>query len=790
METRNHLKSRFCEGDLMNTHHHFFRSAVRFSLFLTQLVIQNSLLAQFGLRLPDGTFVAQSFGVGHVNVRVTTREIKIHYIHEKDDVWRAPAGREIIHVDVKPTPYSNDHYHLLLVLLDDGSVYKIETHNVTTVGHLLDGDAVSMGRISVDGGSYGQFNFDRVTGDAMYAHTLTGQVVVSRDTARTWQMDSAGLNGKLIQSIDLDTAQYVYGGSWQNGLFKQHPDSSVWHRIDTLSYIDPYYHTRSYPTIDQIFVDRLNRVWVDLYGGGNMPQGIYVSTDNGRTWSHDTTGIGTTNALSFGDDSFGNIYAITKYYGPYSIYRSSDVGHSWTRIDQSLTAMNVNQSLNTAPFTSVRGDSIIFVATPFGVFQTSDQGTTWAEANEDLPAENVYSMLRTPTGHVLVTTDLGIFRLNPNDTIWTREFPAIGYFGGRPLYQDGVGNVYTLGNFILPSYQYFVYRSTDNGATWNPDTAGVKQSTSDGAFYIDETGTQHSVTASGSPYVANIAAKPLNASWQPDTSGFTPFTTAQYGYAFVSDGAGFLYLAGRFNGGNVWRRPIAGGTWTPDTAGLSGKTVHSFTRSRNGDVFAIAYGLTGSAQSPLLHRTGGVWSQINPPLAGASPLAISVDSTNAIFCAFGSGTFTFVSNGVYFSTDTGKTWTYAGLKGMTINSLVSYGDTTYALTQGNGTYLLRHQRAAAVAQNELRPSTYSLFQNYPNPFNPTTTISFSTPERGRLSLKVFDILGREVATLANGQMEAGVHQVSFDASKLSSGVYFYRLTAGSFVSTKKLVLLK
>ncbi len=88
------------------------------------------------------------------------------------------------------------------------------------------------------------------------------------------------------------------------------------------------------------------------------------------------------------------------------------------------------------------------------------------------------------------------------------------------------------------------------------------------------------------------------------------------------------------------------------------------------------------------------------------------------------------------------------------------------------------------------PKAYRLEQNYPNPFNPTTVIEYDLPIAGRISLKVFDLLGREIATLVVGRMEAGVHQVTFDASRLTSGVYFYKLQAGSFVASKKLVLLK
>ena len=88
------------------------------------------------------------------------------------------------------------------------------------------------------------------------------------------------------------------------------------------------------------------------------------------------------------------------------------------------------------------------------------------------------------------------------------------------------------------------------------------------------------------------------------------------------------------------------------------------------------------------------------------------------------------------------------------------------------------------------PQAFVLDGAYPNPFNPTTTISFTLPEASKVNLTVFDMNGREVATLVNGQRDAGHHSVSFDATNLSSGVYFYTLTAGANVANGKMALVK
>ena len=88
------------------------------------------------------------------------------------------------------------------------------------------------------------------------------------------------------------------------------------------------------------------------------------------------------------------------------------------------------------------------------------------------------------------------------------------------------------------------------------------------------------------------------------------------------------------------------------------------------------------------------------------------------------------------------------------------------------------------------PSDYSLSQNYPNPFNPSTKFSYQIPKSGQVTLKVFNTLGKEVATLVNGERSAGRYIVDFNGQGLSSGIYFYTIQSGSFFETRKMMLLK
>jgi hypothetical protein len=95
-----------------------------------------------------------------------------------------------------------------------------------------------------------------------------------------------------------------------------------------------------------------------------------------------------------------------------------------------------------------------------------------------------------------------------------------------------------------------------------------------------------------------------------------------------------------------------------------------------------------------------------------------------------------------------------------------------------------------VKNQEQLPTSYSLWQNYPNPFNPSTTIHFEIPKESYVTLKVFNMLGQEVMTVLDENKVAGRYDLRIDGATLASGVYFYRLLAGDYVSTKKFLLLK
>ena len=151
------------------------------------------------------------------------------------------------------------------------------------------------------------------------------------------------------------------------------------------------------------------------------------------------------------------------------------------------------------------------------------------------------------------------------------------------------------------------------------------------------------------------------------------------------------------------------------------------------------------------------------------------------------------NSGVFLSTNNGTSWNAVntGLTDTSVYSLATSGPYLFAGT-GSGVWRrsLSEMVTGVADSHDGVPIEFSLNQNYPNPFNPTTTISYDLSANSFVTLKVYDILGREVATLVNERENAGTYSVKFDGSRLASGIYFYRLTAGSYISTRKLALMK
>ena len=233
-------------------------------------------------------------------------------------------------------------------------------------------------------------------------------------------------------------------------------------------------------------------------------------------------------------------------------------------------------------------------------------------------------------------------------------------------------------------------------------------------------------------------------------------------------------------GGGVFLSTNNGTSWTAENNGLSSAYIGPLAVIGTNLFAGTEYGVF------LTTNNGTSWTAVNNGLTHKSAYALAVDGTN-LFAGTDSG-------GVFLSTNMGSTWTSVndGMSDITIWTLASDGSNLFAGTVGLGVWRrpLSDMVTAVEDYSGYHLNDFFLYQNYPNPFNPSTTMSYVVPKESFVTIKVYDLLGREIKTLINEEEPAGKYSVTFTAGNLSSGIYLYSITAGSFHQTKKMVLLK
>ena len=225
-------------------------------------------------------------------------------------------------------------------------------------------------------------------------------------------------------------------------------------------------------------------------------------------------------------------------------------------------------------------------------------------------------------------------------------------------------------------------------------------------------------------------------------------------------------------------------------------TFYSFARGISGDGNTVAGFETGSAgiylafkwtqSGGFVFNIAGNFSQGNA-VSGDGSIIVG-DNGNGAFRLSNAGGLEAL-NQVYASILSTGSDLYTAL-GISSDGQFIVGQGINGTTNQDEGYLLAINGITSVEESQLTPGNFVLNQNYPNPFNPSTTINFSIQSSDFVSLKVYDVLGNEVATLVNEKRPAGSYNINFNASQLSSGIYFYKLQAGSFVETKKMILIK
>jgi ligand-binding sensor domain-containing protein len=309
-----------------------------------------------------------------------------------------------------------------------------------------------------------------------------------------------------------------------------------------------------------------------------------------------------------------------------------------------------------------------------------------------------------------------------------------------------------------------INRSTDNGTTWELFKLTFQCRT----VYINSL----EYIFSGEEMDWNVGRL-----WRSTDNGLTwehyelPYFAVVY--SIDSDSIGNLY-AGTTHG--TFISTNNGDSWSNNQ--LTSNFIPSIIITKNNSALAGTWG-EGIYRSTNL---GSSWEQTSLTILQIRDF-IS-DQNGFVWAA--------TDSGIFKSTDDGVNWLLVENSGLTNYNIsaIAIDPEGFIVVGADSGKVFRTVESTTDVKKESFLHDFSLSQNYPNPFNPSTVISYQLPVIGFVTLKVYDILGREVATLVNEEKPAGEYEVEFDGSNLTCGIYFYQLKAGEFAETKKMILLK
>jgi ligand-binding sensor domain-containing protein len=622
-----------------------------------------------------------------------------------------------------------------------------------------------------------EFNVVSLTteGATVYAAT-TGGVYVSNDNGATWA--SAGLRHTLISILAVSNGTILAGTD--TSMLRSTDNGASWTTVMTGKYIHTIVANGS-----TLFAGTSYVVTVIFFGMQNLTgtQGVFMSTDDGASWS--STGL--TGPQVYSLAFMGNTLFAGTDYG--QVFLSTDNGGTWTGTHTDLTIYPLHLA--------VYGTNLFAGTWQNGVFLSTNNGSSWKSVNTGLGDTLVSSLLVNGNNLFAGTSSGGVFLSTNDGASWTADNAGLTNSSVNALLADGT-------NLFAGTRGGGAFLSTNAGTNWMPITSGMTSSDvrslalSDVNLYAGTYGT------------GVFRSTNHGTTWTHLDSGLT--STKVYALATF----GPRVFAGTWDG--LYHSNDNGDFWTPGIWSPASQ-IYSVAVSNGGRVYCgtlygvyyslnfadnwhptnfpntIANGLATSEENLyagtnyngifLSTDIGTTWSAIDSGLTGSATYCFAMSGTNI---------FAGTSSGVILSTNRGATWKDVsdGLPNTEVRSLAVSATNLFAGT--NGRSVFKRPLSEIISGVDIPigsiPGRFQLDQNYPNPFNPSTTVRYALPTKAYVNLSVFNTLGQQVATLVNENQEVGYHDVRFDGSGLASGVYFYRLRAGEYVATKRLLLLR
>lgn len=358
-----------------------------------------------------------------------------------------------------------------------------------------------------------------------------------------------------------------------------------------------------------------------------------------------------------------------------------------------------------------------------------------------------------------------------NGQTWRKNSPV-------PELENEIVDILRTGNRIfVATFDKGVFETTDFGATWIDRNSGLGEFAANyGKQFALRGDSLYLATQGAGIFVLNLQNS--LPSWLPFRNGM-PLNTSSNVNTIINHKNRLIAGAG----GNAL---VFTNDW--GTSLWNNYAFDNFNGSFHPMYSLLSYGNTlfGSSIFGIYRSTnnGLNWQKFDPGNGMVELHSITnIGSDIYIF-----RTKTTGLSFIYKTTNFGTDWElYESFNGIYIHDAVSVGHYLYT-ARDSGIYY-KNTQTTSVEDNYLL-NNYSLSQNFPNPFNPVTIINYQLAMNNYVTLKIYDILGNEVATLVNEEQSSGYYKIEWDASSLSSGVYFYTILSGDFVSTKKMLLLK
>ncbi len=651
----------------------------------------------------------------------------------------------------------------------------------------------------------------------------------SVDNAGSWEKSNNGIFSSFFTSFAVNDSDDIFVGTTNLGIYRSTDNGDNWQSINT-----------DLPKKDVKSIDIWNdgELIIGINGGG-----VFRSQDNGESWSEFNNGLEDLRVYATAVSAEGDVYGGTLSTG---IYRFLASDTTWRQVSNGLATLRCNAletnatgdvfaGTNTGIFMLNKGDttwselkngtqslgyvSSVFIDKNEGLFATTLAGAfkydpiagIWNAINDGLTNLRVWGIAENDNGQLFLINDAGVSRSEDGGASWAYKV------NGLKISRVTALHVLAGGTLVAATENNGIARSFDEGDTWAYSNTGLS-SVSTKSMVVDSSGT---IFVGVSGVNGLFRSTDQGGNWTLLQNIFGSSSVGSFAVnksrIYASPTSAVFFSE---DGGDNWEAVPLGGLLNKNIRGLAVNSENTlFAGTWNGGIFRIAEGDTA-------------WTQVNNGLTSLLVYTLKINAKGELFVGTnGGGVFRSVDNGdnwvavnegipslyiktlaisdaghifagafgmAAYSMDNGESWTdmSEGLDAINVSTFAVQADgKVYAGSSGNGVFSNSALVTAINSEPGQAPNVFTLNQNYPNPFNPVTTISFTIGNPANITVKVFDNTGREIRTLFQGKVSAGLHAVSWDGKnargrQVASGAYYYSVESKGFKSVKKMTLLK